>query len=271
MLGAGLLTLLVAATSGCEKTGGEVIDSSKLIPYQFRAEILPDSVDTDSINVGPERLPDDILPITISAESYFSDQLLPVDVQLSLLSTDGSSVLTTGELSLSGPVHPILGQKYTTVLTFTIRRTVVGNLQVEFVGTSQDGSTSNTIRLPLSIVRLNAPPVLSNLQAPDTVALENIQQFLLLQVDVQDANGSDDIRLVYFNSTRPNGSPSSGNPFIMYDDGSNGDIQPNDGTYSLLVVLPPTTAVGTYNFEFQAVDKSDSLSVPIVHLITVKQ
>jgi hypothetical protein len=270
--GLGLLVLALAVFSGgCEKNEGDIIDSSILVPYISRAEIDPDTVDTDSIDVGPQRLPEDILPITISAESYFVDQIRPSIATLSVLSSDGSETLATGEMSPTGTIDPQWGQKYSTALTFTIQRTLIGKLQVEFSGTGDDGSTSNLVRIPLSIVRLNQPPVLSNLQAPDSVMLESIEQFLLLEVDAIDPDGQADIRSVVFNSTQPNGTPSTGNPFAMYDDGSNGDVLSDDGTYSLLVILPPTTTPGTYRFDFQAVDRSDSLSIPIVHFITVKQ
>jgi len=267
-----LLALLTLGLSACEKSESDVIDTATAIPYQTTASIFPDTVDTDTINVGPQRLPEDILPITISAETHFSSASpYPAEVHLNVLSTSGSSVIASGTMSPTGPLNPVLGQRYNADVSFTIERTLVGNLQVEFLGTGSDGSSSNTIRVPLSIIRLNQPPVLSNLQAPDTVALESIQQFLLLQVDVQDPNGSSDIRSVFFNTTRPNGTPSSGNPFAMYDDGTNGDDIPDDGRYSLTVVLPPTTTLGTYTFVFQAVDRSDSLSASIVHFITVKQ
>lgn len=263
--------ILFIRFSGCEQTPGDVIDSSLLVPFQTRADILPDTVDTDSINVGPQRLPDDLLPITIRAESYFSSHLAPEKVAATVTSTDGSITLQTAEMLASGPVDPVWGQKYDGVFSISIRRTVVGRLQVELVGTAADGSLSNAIRMPLTIVRLNQPPVLSNLQAPDSVALDNTQQFILLQIEARDPNGQNDIRSVYFNSTRPNGTPSSGNPFAMYDDGTNGDLVANDTTYSLMVVLPPTTTPGTYRFDFQAVDRSDSLSVPLTHFIAVKQ
>jgi hypothetical protein len=270
-VGLAFLAALGIGLGACEKTGGDVVDSSLIVPYQSRAVVLPDSVDTDSINVGPQRLPDDLLPITIYAESYFTIDLLPTNVSAKVISTDGSSTIASAEMVLTGPVHPIWGQKYAAVFSVSIRRTVVGKLQVEFVGNTLGGASSNAIRTPVTILRLNQPPVLSNLQAPDSVALESIQQFLLLQVEARDPNGQNDIRSVYFNSTRPNGTPSSGNPFAMYDDGTNGDLQANDSTYSLMVVLPPSTTPGTYRFDFQAIDRSDSLSNTITHFVTVKQ
>ena len=70
-----LLALLTLGISACEKSESDVIDTATAIPYQTTASIFPDTVDTDTINVGPQRLPEDILPITISAERISAAQV----------------------------------------------------------------------------------------------------------------------------------------------------------------------------------------------------
>jgi hypothetical protein len=117
-------------------------------------------------------------------------------------------------------------------------------------------------------------PVISNLVAPDTVAIETQKVLIFLSVQVNDTLGLQDIKSVFFNSlSPPDDQPSSGNPFIMYDDGTHGDAVAGDGIYSLIVeLLPPPTVVpkGTYTFEFQAVSKEGVTSNIITHYIVVQ-
>ena len=116
----------------------------------------------------------------------------------------------------------------------------------------------------------NDPPVLSNLVAPDTVSRSQIPNNFLLAVEVSDPQGRDDISKVYFNTFKPDNSPSSGNPFYMRDDGSQGvDQNANDGIYSLRIEISPQNQLGNYRFEFEAVDKSGAKSDKITHIITV--
>lgn len=120
----------------------------------------------------------------------------------------------------------------------------------------------------------NVPPVISNLQAPKSLLVPITDTLkVLLSVDVFDAEGKEDIEKVYFNTFKPDGSPSSGNPFLMYDDGNllaHGDLTANDGTYSRIIILPPGTTKGIYRFDFQAMDKKGELSNIITHYIEVK-
>lgn len=120
----------------------------------------------------------------------------------------------------------------------------------------------------------NVPPVIKNVQAPDTLnvpALDTLK--IVLSVDVSDADGPADLSFVFFNTFRPDGSPSSNNPFQLFDDGNviaNGDLTKDDGTYSRIIILPPGTSKGKYRFDFQALDKSDEPSNIISHFMVVK-
>lgn len=120
----------------------------------------------------------------------------------------------------------------------------------------------------------NVPPVISNLRAPESLTVPTSDTVkILLGIDVYDADGKDDIDKVFFNTYKPDGSPSSGNPFLMYDDGNllaHGDLIANDGTYSRIIILPPGTTKGIYRFDFQAMDKKGESSNIITHNIEVK-
>ncbi len=120
----------------------------------------------------------------------------------------------------------------------------------------------------------NVPPVLSNLIAPDTLQLGSSAVTAKLSVKAEDANGLNDIAMVYFQTYRPDGS-TSGTKFQMYDDGGSasnppsGDETANDGIFTLTIQMPSTTPKGTWRFEFEAIDRSDAQSNKIIHHIVV--
>jgi len=115
----------------------------------------------------------------------------------------------------------------------------------------------------------NIAPIISNIVAPDT-AVVGVDTTIFVSVDVHDDNGLNDIDVVFFNSFLPDSTPSSGNPFIMFDDGTNGDLVSGDGTYSLIVQLPSSgVARGTYRWEFQARDRGGKSSNIIIHFLEI--
>ncbi len=121
----------------------------------------------------------------------------------------------------------------------------------------------------------NLPPVIEHINLPDTIS--SAAGTILIEAKVTDVNGRGDIEKVYFNSFLPDGSPSSGNPFYMFDDGSelsleggpSGDRIKDDGIYSRRVMVPPS-AEGNYLFIFYAVDKVQNISDAVEHYFVVK-
>jgi hypothetical protein len=118
------------------------------------------------------------------------------------------------------------------------------------------------------------PPVISNLVAPDTVTIGTQKVLILVTVQVTDSAGLQDIKSVFFNSyVPPDNHAAPGNPFIMYDNGANGDAVAGDGIYSLIVELPPpptSVPLGTYTWVFQAVSNEGDTSNVIIHKIVVQ-
>ena len=119
----------------------------------------------------------------------------------------------------------------------------------------------------------NLPPEIVSISVPDTVSRSQSGPFVIT-CTVTDPNGLGDIARVYFNSFFPDGTPSSGNPFLLRDDGKKdqnglGDAVAGDGVYSLTIAIGNTSTLGTFRFEFQAEDKSGQKSEVVVHRITV--
>lgn len=119
------------------------------------------------------------------------------------------------------------------------------------------------------------PPVISNLVMPDSVAAGEVFVFSLR---AEDGNGLSDIKKVYFDLYRPDGShsvnpTSSDGHFPMYDNGDingSGDVTAGDGIYTLKNSFGASAQKGYWKFEFQAVDRSDSLSNEIIKELLVK-
>jgi len=120
----------------------------------------------------------------------------------------------------------------------------------------------------------NVPPIVKNVQAPDTLIVPLSDTLKIsLSVEAIDADGQSDILSVFFNTFRPDGSPSANNPFLMFDDGNivgNGDLVKGDGIFSRIIILPPGTTKGKYRFDFQAIDKSNEISNVISHFMVLK-
>jgi len=261
---------------GCEQTSSSAIDPSFGPPALIQASTSVSAVNTDTINVGTTRKPEDVLTIALTVTAKVaSDPARPLPtVQMRIISPDDHASLSSAILADDGSDGDQLKGDgiFTGRTSFRIERVQIGVFTLEITAVGSNDFRSNTVLLPLTIYRGNHPPLVSLIEAADTVKLANESQVLVLRLRVTDEDGIGDISRAFFNSYRPDGSASSGNPFQMYDDGSTtrGDEKAGDGIFGLLITLPPTTQPGTYRFEFQAVDRSNAVSNILVHSITVK-
>lgn len=261
---------------GCEPTSQYSVDPSFGPPVLVQASTSVNAINTDTINVGTTRKPDDLLTIgLLVVAKVSSDPNRPVArVQMRIISPyDAASPSTVSMLDDGSGGDQVKGDCiFTARTTFQLQRVQIGVFTIEVAALGANDSRSNTLLLPLSIFRGNHAPQITLVEAADTVQLRNESQILVLRMRVSDEDGIGDISRVIFNSYRPDGSASSGNPFVMYDDGSvmHGDEKAGDGIFSLLITLPATTAPGTYRFDFQAVDRSNTVSNLLVHSMTVK-
>lgn len=116
-------------------------------------------------------------------------------------------------------------------------------------------------------------PEITAITVPDTISRTSGEP-IVFKVQVADRNGLNDIRRVIFNTFRPDGTPSSGNPFSMRDDGIKdaqgfGDKTAGDGEYTAVISISANNATGNYRFEFQAEDKAGLKSEKVTHTLTV--
>lgn len=146
-----------------------------------------------------------------------------------------------------------------------------GRYEVRFRGRDNAGGLSTAILRRIEVFRpfVNLAPQLSAVQAPTTISRTAMPNSYLLSVLVIDPNGANDVKQVLYNIFLPDGSPALNNPFVMRDDGLEGDVTARDGRYSRTTIVSSTAPLGDYRFEFQAEDRKGLLSPKIFHTITV--
>lgn len=272
-----LLLATAVAFLSCEKSSDTIIDTTGVLPPLLsQLTFSPDRINTDTIDV-VHPLPTDTVPISViaSVRAAIPEGKGAVQQVVAQVFKAGESEPFFQQDMQDNGVSPDVGtgdRIYSAQISFKILRQEAGKFRIEFQAMGSSSLLSNKLVTSLLIQRLNKPPVLSDLQAPDTVAVSTSTVLIALSVKVSDPDGLQDIAKVQFNSFKPDGSPSSGNPFQMYDDGKSehGDATGGDSIYSLIIQLPSNTAKGTYRFEFQVFDKLNAGSDIVVHRMVVK-
>jgi hypothetical protein len=265
-----ILVLLLSFIS-CQKEDTSMFDvvfSNQ--PIIKSATIEPKTINLDSILIGGEKKPEDTILVKFKATAivYDIDGFNDIaTVNLEVINPIKNLTLTRGDL------QKINDSTFTLQTSFNVQRKDDGNYYVKFSARDKSNLPSNEIYLSLKLYRGNRPPFISDLKAPDTVFVQDQTTLIKITIKATDPDGIEDIKTVQFNSFKPDGTPSSGNPFKMYDDGNlsgiSGDDIAGDGIYSIIIQLPPNTQKGKYRFEFQAIDKSNASSNILTHYIYV--
>lgn len=272
-----LIIVIAVLFASCEKEDTSVIDPRLTFPKILGVSITPSSYDTNFISG------------IVWAEVTSEEPVTKVTVTIKNPENSEDAVINLHDDGAAPDT--IAGDgKYTAYISFILPCYLVGTYRGEFVAYNVSGLNSPLISENFSVTNTRSlPPVLSNLIAPDSLQRpsgvgSDTVRVTSLQITATDPDGQCDIRNngVFFNSFRPpNGLPSSGNPFTMYDDG---DIQvhcddiANDGKFSLCIRLVnnpngpfPPPELGGYIFKFNARDRSDILSDTLFHTIYVYQ
>ena len=244
--------------SGCEKKYDTVINSVGSAPFVSDAISSLTIINTDSMYIGFERKINDLLTIegivTIKV-SHLEGKKEISAVKYSVMLNDSLSILGTGLLNDEGILPDSIADDsiYSGYVQFQFERVLVGKLTLSLWSENQTGDLSNTILLPLVIVRINHPPIISDLIAPDTINLATTTIFYN-SLKVLDPDGQGDIKYVL------RFTPS-------------GKILPlhaaNDSIYAEKVDLNPPPSLGPYIFHFCAVDRSNDTSNILTKTIVI--
>jgi hypothetical protein len=264
MLFAGLLF------SSCEKKDSSVIDPTLNYPILVSASLNPSTVDSiviQSVAYAHVTSTDPIDRVTATIKLIYPNMV--TEGQFTLKDDGIAPDSAAGDGIYSGYIHVPMDCR------------LVGGHRVDFSARNISGLESSHIILILNVTNSHdQKPVLSGLVAPDSlqkpsgIGSDTVRN-TSLSVQTSDPDGSCDVNGVFFNSFKPpNGLPSDGNPFTMYDDGDEShhcDQTFYDGRYSLCISITPNVQTGYYTFKFNAKDRSYLLSDTLIHLIYVYQ
>lgn len=260
-----LIIVIAILFASCEKEDTSVVDPRLTFPVILGTFITPSVYDTSDVNGTAWALV--ISEETVASVTVTVKNPLNSEIGIFNLRDDGAAPDTT-----SGD------GKYTGYFTFSMQCRLVGEYKAEFLAKNVSGLNSSLNTETFAVINSNnQPPVLSNLIAPDSLQRPATgESVVFLRITATDPNGQCDLpnNGVFFNSIRPDGVPSSGNPFFMYDDGdtlSHCDAVLGDGNYSLCIRISSTNLTGTYTFKYNARDRSNVLSDTLFHTIYVYQ
>ena len=247
-----------------------VLNEIRNIPPVLSNFSYPQSVSIDSFN-------NEILSVKVYDENGITDiEKVISDIYFPFEPTPELTL----ELNDSGINGDLIGNDsvYSMLLSPEIIADVDRGRYTFFIyAVDKKGQKSNELfrEIEFYSTAANLPPEIIKVNVPDTV--DATSEFIYISCEVTDPDGLADIGRVLFRSYKPDGSPSSGNPFYLYDDGSeiirdgvtSGDSIKNDGIFTLKVTLSGA-ASGTYHFIFEAIDKAGNKSEKVDHAITVR-
>ena len=218
---------------------------------------------------------DEIVPFLISVKAFDPDSADSISrVTYQILGPTIMQLAEEGSLNDSGANGDNLAGDgiYSIETTTAFANWKFGEYHLILQAFDSKQKASNVIYeiLPWKKMNLGVAPQITSISAPDTIKLPGADaKVFVLSVTTTDADDQRDVKEVLFNTFKPGGLPSDGNPFKMYDDGTSGDKVAKDFTFSLQIYITPQNSPGNYRFEFQASDYSNLISEKAIHIITV--
>jgi hypothetical protein len=256
-----VIFLCILSPFGCEKKYNTILDSTVSAPIILDHNFSLTVIDTDTITLGTKPDPEDILTIkgfaSVKVEHPDGEQYIKA-VRYSVISDPSSPPIGEGLLYDNGisPDQNINDSIYSGYVEFTIYRFEVGYFYVNIFCEGYTDYRGNSIIRTLRITRINRPPVISNLYAPDTVSLSR-QSTFTTSLKVIDPDGQSDIKDVF------RFTPSGKTPRLYAY---------NDSIYGETVSLTnPRPDVGSYLFRFRAFDRSKDSSNVLYKTIVVTE
>ena len=254
--------------------------------------------------IGCEEIPNDIIETrsadyiieNISAPNEFtyssSDTVLSVSISINnsgsvksvwfnIENEDGTETISSQNYMTSPDKSASSSKTYAGESTIS-KDLLTGNYVINFyVEDNVNPSGENITKVGSKKLRYqseaeNFPPVLSELNIPDSV---KINDNFVFTIKVEDSNGLNDIKSVYFELRRPDSSivysdtENKITKFPMFDNGdllNAGDEEAGDGIYSLKNSFGSSAQFGYWYFKFNAVDNSEAVSNTISFKLLVK-
>jgi Big-like domain-containing protein len=233
----------------------------------------------------PSLLPSGSGPIIITAIAAIKDNAFGAVKMFMDLRQNNQSVLSKpiqmandGNTANSGDL--LAGDSvYTYKMDSTFAAGKQGTYTLRFYAQNNVGAKSDAIVQEIILENKVGKILLTTVPESITRPAEGFAQ-ALITAKINDPQGLADIDSVYFNSSKPDGNPASGNPFVMVDNGlafnianpfvEAGDAVEEDGTFSLTILVDNNNSPGVYTFTFYLRDKAGNLSSAHIDSIEVK-
>lgn len=260
-----LFLLLGLLYISCEKKDDSVYDPRLNFPKLSDAYVTPNTFDTIYISniIGVKVLSEEAIN-KVTAKILNPNNILLAEIELK---DNGIAPDTTAQNGW-----------YTASFNQLLDCKLIGSYKIEIIAENISGLIGNTVVTSFTVTNVNNhQPGISNLIAPDSlrrpsgVGADTVN-IAFLQVSASDPDGICDVNEAKFNSFKPDGIPSSGNPFTMFDDGNiiaHGDTTAFDGKFSLLIQINSSNQIGNYLFKFNTKDIGGLVSDTTFKTITV--
>ena len=262
-------TIALLLWVGCDNTGVEPSDD---VPILSNPQTLFDERDERFYAAVTVTLPAaGASPDSIWAELYLSSGELADS-----LGTDSVWYQTTlNDTAANGDILP-QDDVYACKFDSPLPQGTGGSVRFEFYAIAT-GDTSNVTD---SLSLANLRPVILSVSASDSLALppppspHEYYTLDTLRATAADPDGLEDIKRVSFTILKPDSTLSNnGQPFSLADNGELdlwGDIQANDGIYSIIITLESTNDTGRYVYRFTAQDYNGGVSDTFRHTVIVQ-
>ena len=274
-----ITSIFLLFVQSCENIDNTSTPNESNSPFIKLVDISPLKINTDSLNIQTTKSPEDSVRLNIyfslTEENITDESMKITSFKYEISNMDVAFMDYSGSIStVKSTLNNNKGFLHTGYISLLLKRKDIGNYALRLYGIDSQNRVSNSIITNIIVVSENHAPVIEKIYAPDTIFVSEGTPKYNLIAKVSDSEGLSDIKKVYFNSFKPDGTPASGNPFQMYDDGdrtgTSGDLQINDGLYSLIIQITSQSTKGKYRFDFYASDKSDSVSKVYQHYIIVQ-
>ena len=267
--------------SSCKPEDKSIIDVSfhQAALHITSLTLTADSLRLDSVNTGnlppAGRGPDDTVQLSFITRVGISSETLPSQIakaHINVYGPDGA-LIQQMELRNDGAAPDLTAgdSVFSASIALSIPRKQIGTYSFSYSLLNTDGNSDARIKTIEVWNSSNHKPVLSGLDAPDTVQvpLPGFVNAYIFSVHASDAEGLKDMAHVYTFVVDSTGK--SGPLFDMFDDGSiavNGDSVQSDGRFSRIFKLDSTNTPHYKNtFKFFGVDLSGAVSDTISQVV----
>jgi len=238
-------------------------------PVVSDLSFTPDSVDFNALPAEQIRADTALIPLSLAVTARDPDGRIARVAFVVRAPLNTTKPVATGTLEAAG------ADRYAGETTLRLHRAQVGPYTVLVYAVDDEERLSNQVRGTLWFWATGGPPVIEEVQVPDTLRRPAPgEPPIIFQVvaRVSDPDGLENILRV---ELRVN----NGAPILLCDDGgkgvcggipNSGDAVAGDGLFTMTLLLASDNVPGTYTFVFQAIDRTGLTSEEVRRHVVVE-